>query len=246
MTDSGKPSMAEDPWDAAWSADSRQSSASADTSGLAEFCDRDKIRYLEASLPESGVAVEVGCGTARLLVRIGHARSLGLVGVDRSAAALAAAARSGKAAGVGLQLVDANALHLPFRTGSVDVVLSGGLLEHFPDPVPVLSEMVRILKPGGLFYADVVPRKFSLYRIREMPRMARSGWFLPGVVETTFGGEHYRRQLLGLGCTDVVYEYRGVYPPVGTRHIAERTRFLDGTAVARMLGWYFMIRGRKA
>ena len=51
----------------------------------------------------------------------------------------------------------ADARILPFKNASFEVVLSGGLLEHFPDPLPVLTEMVRILRPGGIFYADVVP-----------------------------------------------------------------------------------------
>ena len=38
-----------------------------------------------------------------------------------------------------------------------DAVLSIGLLEHFEDPMPVLEESLRILKPGGLQYAVVVP-----------------------------------------------------------------------------------------
>jgi SAM-dependent methyltransferase len=53
---------------------------------------------------------------------------------------------------------------LPVQDQSLDVVLSTGLLEHFHDPTPIVREMVRVLKPGGLFYSDIVPNKFSLFR----------------------------------------------------------------------------------
>jgi len=45
--------------------------------------------------------------------------------------------------------------HLPIRTGSVDLVLSQAVLEHVPDPVAAVSEMRRVLRPGGLVYAEI-------------------------------------------------------------------------------------------
>jgi SAM-dependent methyltransferase len=54
-------------------------------------------------------------------------------------------------------LADARATGL--QPESYDVVYSLGLLEHFDDPVPVLREMLRVLKPGGYVYALVVPQR---------------------------------------------------------------------------------------
>ncbi len=39
--------------------------------------------------------------------------------------------------------------HLPFRTGSVDTLLSTEVLEHVPKPRALVTEMARVLKPGG-------------------------------------------------------------------------------------------------
>lgn len=39
--------------------------------------------------------------------------------------------------------------HLPFRTASVDTVLSTEVLEHVPKPSLLVDEMARVLKPGG-------------------------------------------------------------------------------------------------
>jgi ubiquinone/menaquinone biosynthesis C-methylase UbiE len=53
----------------------------------------------------------------------------------------------------------ADAQSIPFKSNSFDVVLSTGLLEHFVDAQPIVNEMVRILKPGGYFISDIVPKK---------------------------------------------------------------------------------------
>lgn len=46
-------------------------------------------------------------------------------------------------------------LNLPIRTDSVDLILSQAVLEHVPDPRRAVSEMRRILRPGGVVYAEV-------------------------------------------------------------------------------------------
>ena len=46
---------------------------------------------------------------------------------------------------------------LPLRTGAADVVHSSNVLEHVPDPFSMLSEMVRVLRPGGIGYLSYTP-----------------------------------------------------------------------------------------
>ena len=51
--------------------------------------------------------------------------------------------------------VRADAHCLPFADASVDSLLLVGVLEHVDDPVGVLAEARRVLKPGGLGYVAV-------------------------------------------------------------------------------------------
>ena len=44
---------------------------------------------------------------------------------------------------------------MPFANASVDVVLCTQVLEHIPEPLPVISEIRRVLKPGGKLMLSV-------------------------------------------------------------------------------------------
>jgi len=51
-----------------------------------------------------------------------------------------------------------DALNLPYKEGSFDLVFSMGLLEHFKDIDRPLSEQIRVLGQSGLFIGYVVPK----------------------------------------------------------------------------------------
>lgn len=115
-------------------------------------------RYIAATARETlaridlGVAgsiLDVGCGTGTLLEAIAResksqAVPVGLVGVDLSPGMLAQArrklgARAGLAAG--------DAMRLPLRAATFDVALSASAFHHWHDPVAVLGEIRRVLRP---------------------------------------------------------------------------------------------------
>jgi SAM-dependent methyltransferase len=43
---------------------------------------------------------------------------------------------------------------LPVRDGCADVTFSSNVLEHVPDPIGLLEEMIRVTRPGGLVYVS--------------------------------------------------------------------------------------------
>jgi len=239
-------------WDHAWKGSLLGPDDGADASTWLNEIDRRKMLFVSPRLPLHGRALEVGCGSARLLCRVGRETQLDLCGIDRSPNALNLARRTAATFDVAIETCLGDAATLPIADDEVDVVLSGGLLEHFREPVPILAEMVRVLRPGGLLYADVVPRKLSLYRLSELRRLLRDPWMRAGIYESSFGPEMYREWLLELGLEDVQAMWCGVYPrltarfPSRARRLIERaTRSADSTLVADLLGWYFMISARK-
>jgi SAM-dependent methyltransferase len=232
-------------WDAHWESQASSGALDPHADTLENAIDRLKLEFMGPVLPKVGRAVEIGCGSARLLSCVGHATELELYGVDTSAAALKCAEATGAAVQRPIKAVLGDAHALPFEDGFFDLVLSGGLLEHFENPVPVLREMVRVLKPGGVFYADVVPRKFSIFRWREWKRMLASPFMAPGVYESTLGPEYYEGALTALGCTQIRVQSCGVYPTATALKWLPLTKSLDGTLVADLLGWYFLVLGVK-
>lgn len=131
------------------------------------FIDEIKMEYLRPQLPYVGVIVEIGAGSGRLITRIGIKRhGCKLVGIDYSHYSTVAVNENFHLHNVDGSAICGDALHIPLKDGSCDMVTSGGLLEHFneKEAAAVVREMMRILKTDGLFYADIAPKKFSMLR----------------------------------------------------------------------------------
>lgn len=50
---------------------------------------------------------------------------------------------------------------LPYEDNSFDAVTSFGVLEHVPNELLSLKEIFRVLRPGGMFFIFMLPRRFS-------------------------------------------------------------------------------------
>ena len=90
------------------------------------------------ALPETGRALDVGCGDGRLTTLL---RAREVVGADVSAVALARAPFDG----VKLEPDE----QLPFADNEFDLVLCAETIEHVRDVQLLLSELRRVLRPGG-------------------------------------------------------------------------------------------------
>jgi SAM-dependent methyltransferase len=115
-----------------------------------------------------------GAGTDLLLAakRVGAGGRV--IGVDVTPAMRARAARAAAIAGLaGRVHIEAGRLdELPLPDASVDVVISNGVLNLSPDKRRTLSEIVRVLRPGGrLYLADVVVQRELSLAVRRSPEL---------------------------------------------------------------------------
>lgn len=101
---------------------------------------RDVARHFDPQ----GHLLDVGCGTGWLA---DHFPSY--TGLDASEAAVRAATERGR----NVQRWRAGE-PFPLEDASVDGVVLKDLLEHVPDPVEVVLEALRVLRPGGLVFAS--------------------------------------------------------------------------------------------
>ncbi len=93
-------------------------------------------------------ALDLGCGTGILLHHLSR-RFRSVTGLDISQEMLAGFDATEVAAGATVGLARGDMTALPFRDGSVDVILCRSALHHMDDEVAVLSEIRRVLKPDG-------------------------------------------------------------------------------------------------
>ena len=160
-------------------------------------------------LLDGKVVLDLGCGTGRdVYIAAKMAGPNGLViGVDMTKEQLAVAARhaEGQADRFGFERPNVSFRHAYIEdlaaagvdSESVDVVISNCVINLSPDKPRVLSEVFRVLKPGGeLYFSDV-------FAGRRVPESLRED---PVVYGECLGGalyiEDFRRTLDSLGIRD--------------------------------------------
>ncbi len=121
---------------------------------LSGFQDVRWRKFAVEWLPASAqIIVDVGTGTGDFaLAAIGKCKGAKIIGVDFSKPMLAIARKKAGFKGVSRQykLICADGLNLPLDDGVADGVLCAFVIRNFEDLTKGLSEMFRILKPGGV------------------------------------------------------------------------------------------------
>ncbi len=107
----------------------------------------------------SGKILDIGCGVGSLLKRVPRTSSQKLFGIDIAPKLIEEAGKANPDADV--RVGDAEAL--PYESGMFDVVFMTEVLEHMLDFDKAVSELVRVLKPGGTAIVTVPNRDWASY-----------------------------------------------------------------------------------
>jgi len=94
--------------------------------------------------------LDVGCGIGKLRRACPHP-GIEFMGIDVRLSSLEVARQNGYAAVLQANLNEG----LPFAPASFDVLVCSHVLEHLPNPERLVQEVLRVLRPGGLFLAGV-------------------------------------------------------------------------------------------
>jgi phosphatidylethanolamine/phosphatidyl-N-methylethanolamine N-methyltransferase len=159
---------------------------------------RATLREVNALHP--GRIIEVGVGTGLALPH--YKASHRIVGIDLSPAMLERAEK--RVAVQQLRNVEAlagmDAANLGFQDASFDAAVAMFVMTVVPDPARVLSEMVRVVRPGGRV---VIVNHFSVDR---GPRAAIERWLSRYSASLGWHPEFAKAQLLGRGDMKLLVE----------------------------------------
>ena len=105
-------------------------------------------------LVQQGRAADIGCGPGHLVFNLAQqAPALQLIGIDLSDEVLSQAEKYASQNGFDERVTfkKGSAQEIPFPDGSLDLVISTLSLHHWSQPIIVLDEISRVLRPGGAF-----------------------------------------------------------------------------------------------
>jgi ubiquinone/menaquinone biosynthesis C-methylase UbiE len=106
------------------------------------------------AMTQTGQAADLGSGPGHLVIKLAQAApDLMVTGIDLSDEMLTEAERYARRSGLEDRIAfkKGNVAQIPFSDDSLDLVVSTLLLHHRSDPVGALSEIARVLRPGGSF-----------------------------------------------------------------------------------------------
>lgn len=119
--------------------------------------------------------VEIGAGSGVDAVEIAKS-GFRVIALDKSRESIRVIRRKTEKYPIDICFVVADALNLPFKNHSIDLIYHQGVMEHFRNPLPFLAQQKLALKGGGRLLVDV-PQTYTLYTLRKKWAMARKRWF---------------------------------------------------------------------
>lgn len=158
---------------------------------------RGYVARRAARMARAGQGIDLGCGPGHLVLQLARlAPGTRWTGVDLSQEMLALAGERASRAGLGERSAfkQGDAQAIPFPDASLDIVVSSLSLHHWSDPVAVLKEITRVLRPGGAYLI------FDLRRDLPLPSYVLL-WFATNVVVP----RALRRAHEPLGSRDAAY-----------------------------------------
>jgi len=142
--------------------------------------------------------LDAGCSNGEIKTYLGDTKRLKWIGVDWRVDEQALS-------GLGYDRIYQHDLNksLPLPDGSVDVVVFLHVAEHLPNPIDTVTELSRIVRPGGVLLggSPILPKAIARWRRRQHLRAFQKGARKPGEHIQSFSPHDWREFLASTGLT---------------------------------------------
>lgn len=120
---------------------------------------RPRLEYIDRVTREweGIVTLDLGCGAGFMSEALAR-RGAHVIGVDPNGAVLEVARKHAASQGLAISYHEGVGEAIPLPNASVQRVICVDVLEHVRDVGKVITEIRRVLSPGGLFFFDTINR----------------------------------------------------------------------------------------
>jgi SAM-dependent methyltransferase len=134
-------------------------------------------RAVQSCIKPGERVLDAGCGTAMNTLHICSKLGAKPYGLDISSASLAQAKSVATGLSTNIALAQGDICNMPFTDGSIDLVWNHGVLEHFDNPIEIMSEMARIGKRVFIAVPRKTPLRGLLQRLKGLLGLAADDTF---------------------------------------------------------------------
>ena len=107
------------------------------------------IQLIE-KIPANGKVLEIAPGPGYFCIELAKLGNYQITGLDISKSFVEIARRNAAAAGPKIDFREGNASAMPFASETFDFTFCQAAFKNFSEPVKAISEMYRVLRPGGV------------------------------------------------------------------------------------------------
>jgi ubiquinone/menaquinone biosynthesis C-methylase UbiE len=107
-------------------------------------------KELAHKIPANGSVLEIAPGPGYFCIELAKLGNFQITGLDISKSFVEIARKNAMEAGLKVDFREGNASAMPFQDNTFDFTFCQAAFKNFSEPVKAITEMYRVLKPGGV------------------------------------------------------------------------------------------------
>ena len=107
-------------------------------------------KQLVEKIPANGKVLEIAPGPGYFCIELARLGNYQITGLDISKSFVEIARKNAAEAGLKIDFREGNASAMPFEDNTFDFTFCQAAFKNFSEPVKAITEMYRVLRPGGL------------------------------------------------------------------------------------------------